>query len=139
MIRRPPRSTLTDTLFPYTTLFRSGVVLAAADGADHEHDVGRPGRGPPLTAHAPTLPHRRPPLPLNRVIPEVTVEIGHEVTESASGAVTLCGGQRTEEHRWRSATPLGRAAHERSRRARPCASRSAPQAPERKAMDPARR
>src|SRR3546814_14623019 len=25
MIRRPPRSTLTDTLFPYTTLFRSPV------------------------------------------------------------------------------------------------------------------
>src|SRR3546814_6841585 len=25
MIRRPPRSTRTDTLFPYTTLFRSGV------------------------------------------------------------------------------------------------------------------
>src|SRR3546814_14036006 len=24
MIRRPPRSTLTDTLFPYTTLVRSG-------------------------------------------------------------------------------------------------------------------
>src|SRR3546814_12595112 len=24
IIRRPPRSTLTDTLFPYTTLFRSG-------------------------------------------------------------------------------------------------------------------
>src|SRR3546814_14484812 len=47
MIRRPPRSTLTDTLFPYTTLFRSlgldvaGAVeelldqaLAAAEGAD---------------------------------------------------------------------------------------------------------
>src|SRR3546814_19097181 len=28
MIRRPPRSTRTDTLFPYTTLFRS---VAAAD------------------------------------------------------------------------------------------------------------
>src|SRR3546814_10619642 len=27
MIRRPPRSTRTDTLFPYTTLFRSGPVL----------------------------------------------------------------------------------------------------------------
>src|SRR3546814_12853153 len=27
MIRRPPRSTRTDTLFPYTTLFRSGVNL----------------------------------------------------------------------------------------------------------------
>src|SRR3546814_2208711 len=26
MIRRPPRSTRTDTLFPYTTLFRSGLV-----------------------------------------------------------------------------------------------------------------
>src|SRR3546814_8805732 len=27
MIRRPPRSTRTDTLFPYTTLFRSAAVL----------------------------------------------------------------------------------------------------------------
>src|SRR3546814_5199915 len=25
MLRRPPRSTRTDTLFPYTTLFRSGL------------------------------------------------------------------------------------------------------------------
>src|SRR3546814_3719098 len=31
MIRRPPRSTRTDTLFPYTTLFRSQT--AAADSA----------------------------------------------------------------------------------------------------------
>src|SRR3546814_8400991 len=29
MIRRPPRSTRTDTLFPYTTLFRSGVAVGA--------------------------------------------------------------------------------------------------------------
>src|SRR3546814_12723346 len=27
MIRRPPRSTRTDTLFPYTTLFRSGLAV----------------------------------------------------------------------------------------------------------------
>src|SRR3546814_6411421 len=27
MIRRPPRSTRTDTLFPYTTLFRSAATL----------------------------------------------------------------------------------------------------------------
>src|SRR3546814_16319720 len=39
MIRRPPRSTRTDTLFPYTTLFRSGFVqvlrraAAKQDGA----------------------------------------------------------------------------------------------------------
>src|SRR3546814_17353607 len=29
MIRRPPRSTRTDTLFPYTTLFRSRIVFVA--------------------------------------------------------------------------------------------------------------
>src|SRR3546814_16438373 len=34
MIRRPPRSTRTDTLFPYTTLFRSR--------------VGKIGRQPPM-------------------------------------------------------------------------------------------
>src|SRR3546814_16149127 len=31
MIRRPPRSTRTDTLFPYTTLFRSGNAATARD------------------------------------------------------------------------------------------------------------
>src|SRR3546814_15597173 len=30
MIRRPPRSTRTDTLFPYTTLFRSSLPAAAS-------------------------------------------------------------------------------------------------------------
>src|SRR3546814_729914 len=34
MLRRPPRSTRTDTLFPYTTLFRSA-------GADSASTVGR--------------------------------------------------------------------------------------------------
>src|SRR3546814_14549200 len=33
MIRRPPRSTRTDTLFPYTTLFRS-LLLADIEGAE---------------------------------------------------------------------------------------------------------
>src|SRR3546814_8500435 len=40
MIRRPPRSTRTDTLFPYTTLFRSHL-FAPAEGAHHLPD--RPG------------------------------------------------------------------------------------------------
>src|SRR3546814_5157699 len=31
MIRRPPRSTRTDTLFPYTTLFRSAAAQAVVD------------------------------------------------------------------------------------------------------------
>src|SRR3546814_9098256 len=33
MIRRPPRSTRTDTLFPYTTLFRSSAVEGLAVAA----------------------------------------------------------------------------------------------------------
>src|SRR3546814_7240742 len=39
MIRRPPRSTRTDTLFPYTTLFRSGRL--ALDGKCDERRVKR--------------------------------------------------------------------------------------------------
>src|SRR3546814_4777972 len=39
MIRRPPRSTRTDTLFPYTTLFRSLLTIATGEllpnGLDH--------------------------------------------------------------------------------------------------------
>src|SRR3546814_6083295 len=38
MIRRPPRSTRTDTLFPYTTLFRSEpLVMVSGVGAGLEH------------------------------------------------------------------------------------------------------
>src|SRR3546814_10927714 len=42
MIRRPPRSTRTDTLFPYTTLFRSPQQVARIEqerAADAEHEV----------------------------------------------------------------------------------------------------
>src|SRR3546814_11122698 len=35
MIRRPPRSTRTDTLFPYTTLFRSAIVEAVKVALEH--------------------------------------------------------------------------------------------------------
>src|SRR3546814_4512424 len=42
MIRRPPRSTRTDTLFPYTTLFRS--VAGAGLLALHRRFLGRPLR-----------------------------------------------------------------------------------------------
>src|SRR3546814_4945287 len=35
MIRRPPRSTRTDTLFPYTTLFRSQAGMLRAESAHH--------------------------------------------------------------------------------------------------------
>src|SRR3546814_4477740 len=49
MIRRPPRSTRTDTRFPYTTLFRSTTRrhLCGARRSDAAGDVGEPceGRG----------------------------------------------------------------------------------------------
>src|SRR3546814_19321116 len=42
MIRRPPRSTRTDTLFPYTTLFRSDqYVVAVDDDGDIVHAEDR--------------------------------------------------------------------------------------------------
>src|SRR3546814_20962901 len=39
MIRRPPRSTRTDTLFPYTTLFRSVAVCVVHDVPAQRHDA----------------------------------------------------------------------------------------------------
>src|SRR3546814_3199440 len=49
MIRRPPRSTRTDTLFPYTTLFRSLIHALRRDGVpievvidQDEHQVENP-------------------------------------------------------------------------------------------------
>src|SRR3546814_2123122 len=51
MIRRPPRSTRTDTLFPYTTLFRSlGIGVLTFVRGDilrdiHQHRAGSAGTG----------------------------------------------------------------------------------------------
>src|SRR3546814_2143961 len=43
MIRRPPRSTRTDTLFPYTTLFRSPVLWTLAVGHGRAGSARRQG------------------------------------------------------------------------------------------------
>src|SRR3546814_19009217 len=40
MIRRPPRSTRTDTLFPYTTLFRSSEPRGELSGEGYEEQRG---------------------------------------------------------------------------------------------------
>src|SRR3546814_4756843 len=46
MIRRPPRSTRTDTLFPYTTLFRSGQLSGPAHQPGQAQLLGgAPGAG----------------------------------------------------------------------------------------------
>src|SRR3546814_15717260 len=57
MIRRPPRSTRTDTLFPYTTLFRSPLRRRRCPGAGRagaEDDLGStdPDRSPALPSVA---------------------------------------------------------------------------------------
>src|SRR3546814_4376596 len=68
MIRRPPRSTRTDTLFPYTTLFRS-----VGDEVDGGADVGQEEEESPLTRplhHADTataFTHDDPPIHRSRV------------------------------------------------------------------------
>src|SRR3546814_10980479 len=48
MIRRPPRSTLTDTLFPYTTLFRSMLDEGLNEYWDNRM-LSERGQGVPLT------------------------------------------------------------------------------------------
>src|SRR3546814_12934412 len=73
MIRRPPRSTRTDTLVPYTTLFRSLPVLHGGAGAAGE---GRSGAAPALPVLAEQVvlrralrPHLRAPGPRHRPRP----------------------------------------------------------------------
>src|SRR3546814_19498015 len=45
MIRRPPRSTRTDTLFPYTTLFRTRDPLDESPLLEAAYDVGETRQG----------------------------------------------------------------------------------------------
>src|SRR3546814_8318545 len=50
MIRLPPRSTRTDTLFPYTTLFRSRPTLKASEADWAKVSVAAPARNSASTA-----------------------------------------------------------------------------------------
>src|SRR3546814_1743789 len=52
MIRRPPRSTRTDTLFPYTTLFRSTEIIESALAIIEDAAFG-PLFAPAVLAEAP--------------------------------------------------------------------------------------
>src|SRR3546814_12445032 len=71
MIRRPPRSTRTDTLFPYTTLFRSGRAAALADAqatAEAEYDAANAARAAAVAAGFgdPIHPTTGEPVPATR-------------------------------------------------------------------------
>src|SRR3546814_4915546 len=68
MIRRPPRSTRTDTLFPYTTLFRSRGTHRRREPAPHRQAAApRQGRDSP--------PWRRTPAALRPRSEEHTSEL----------------------------------------------------------------
>src|SRR3546814_13585388 len=74
MIRRPPRSTRTDTLFPYTTLFRSLDPLgdhAKVERARHFDDAGDDHAVAGGTGHV----VRQPPVQL-QIIERPRLEIG---------------------------------------------------------------
>src|SRR3546814_1565899 len=81
MIRRPPRSTRTDTLLPYTTLFRSLVVEknARLGGASAGYDIA-PGFRAPRFAH---------------LLPALPVRLERELDLAAHG---LAYARRSEEH-----------------------------------------
>src|SRR3546814_7350574 len=57
MIRRPPRSTRTDTLFPYTTLFRSHEIAGPVREVGHRD--GAAAGGPEFHALAQPAPGQR--------------------------------------------------------------------------------
>src|SRR3546814_5017019 len=79
MIRRPPRSTRTDTLFPYTTLFRSAVVPLT---------FRRQGPGP----LPPGIPFWRTAALFGRSVPTVI----HDTTRALHVRSESAG--RSEEH-----------------------------------------
>src|SRR3546814_19980776 len=51
MIRRPPRSTRTDTLFPYTTLFRSASIPYDRAVTDHDRTIPLRYSTPAMLGH----------------------------------------------------------------------------------------
>src|SRR3546814_15186640 len=67
MIRRPPRSTRTDTLFPYTTLFRSTSWLwASVTGSSTSTPTQR---RPKRTERKRQMPHGRPRCSPGQLVP----------------------------------------------------------------------
>src|SRR3546814_5567305 len=90
MIRRPPTSKLTDTLFPYPTLFRSAAAMARAV-EDHWPDFdSAPLDGLVVTRYGHAVPCRRIEV----------VEAAHPVPDQAGldAARRILEKVRSEEH-----------------------------------------
>src|SRR3546814_6024705 len=105
MIRRPPRSTRTDTLFPYTTLFRSCthlVVGRAVVRQDNRCLFGQIVVIPkPLGVSLNRLTHRLVVIQASNLFPYVLVRPHHEgvrVGTRPADVTVNPQGQRSEEH-----------------------------------------
>src|SRR3546814_9256858 len=81
MIRRPPRSTRTDTLFPYTTLFRSVAGPAAPVAWDSGAAAGR--------ASAAALASSRSGSSTSRKRPQITKERSEEHTSELQSLMRI--------------------------------------------------
>src|SRR3546814_9373966 len=95
MILRPPRSTRTDTLFPYTTLFRSHVVDVVgevAPGAGHALHLSlaaEPALGADLAGHAGHLVGERRQLVDHRVDGVLELERSEEHTSELQSLMRI--------------------------------------------------
>src|SRR3546814_12261915 len=79
MIRRPPRSTRTDTLFPDTTLFRSEFVeIGAGDTQELESLQDRHGFVQRLREHAPVELEQRQ-LAIQEQVTALPVQFGRHL------------------------------------------------------------
>src|SRR3546814_1573078 len=94
MIRRPPRSTRTDTLFPYTTLFRSHSFSFAGTGRRTPILVSVDGRDQPEISRVRTSPMIRPARTRKTVTTNMTAIIVARVVGGRSGLQKSPNGDR---------------------------------------------
>src|SRR3546814_9691562 len=94
MIRRPPRSTLTDTLFPYTTLFRSLERAHLGDEGQILFDERENGNLPQVDL----LPAREGEQQVERSFPAFQVEL-KRILALRGGCRRRVEGQRQILHR----------------------------------------
>src|SRR3546814_8408358 len=110
MIRRPPRSTRTDTLFPYTTLFRSpepgsGLKVRGKFGFFMNGLEGERRLSPPVLEKPTWQPRRKSPCPSPGTFPS-TSWCSQTATSAAyrrayrlrNWRKTSPGARRSEEH-----------------------------------------
>src|SRR3546814_20734964 len=90
MIRRPPRSTRIDTLFPYTTLFRSHATAITS--------TALPMTKASVGSHAPKT-SRKPRTRAGLVIPERVRPAPNNVPETSGGRSFLTSDMSPSDHR----------------------------------------